>query len=796
MNTPLPGATARPTLLLVDDQPANIQVLYQALSADYRVLMATGGAQALQLCRSQLPDLVLLDVVMPDMDGHAVCKALKADPATRAIPVIFVTAQDDAAHETLGLALGAVDFIAKPANAAVVRARVHTHLAFARSNAWFAATQEAAVEGLLVTDAQGGIRHVNAAFVRTWGVPAELIDEAARAGIFAFMEEQALDRGLFRRQWAAALQQPPDGFETLELKGDRHVECRGRPFRINASLGGHVFSFRDVSERKRAARQLQALNETLELRILERTRELEVATHRAEAASRAKSDFLSNMSHEIRTPINGVVGLAHLALRGPLEPPLRDNLQKIRDAGMHLLGIVNDILDFSKIEAGRMDIEAIDFRLAEVFASVSSQVCAAAEAKGLALVFQRDPALDGALHGDPLRIGQVLLNYVGNAIKFSQQGSVIVRAAPLRRDDGAALVHFEVRDSGIGMSEAQVAELFQSFHQVDMSTTRRHGGTGLGLAISKRLAALMGGEVGVHSRPGQGSTFWFTARLPAAEAMPHPAAPAAQVPLDVLDGARILLVEDNPLNREVACGLLQDVGVEVHTAENGREALDRLAHERFDGVLMDVQMPVMDGLQATRLIRADTRLAGLPVLAMTANARPEDRRACLDAGMDDFMTTPMRPEPLYACLARWLSARAGRAAAAPSAPPAGSGEPPGEAAVPAGDPDVVDLTILARSVAGNDEKFRRYAGMFVAAIPETVSELEATLARGDLPQLAALGHRLKASSRMVGALGFARLCETLEGLRDGGSLAQAGAIVRQMPGLLARVAADIDRSIA
>jgi two-component system, sensor histidine kinase and response regulator len=793
----LAASPTQPTLLLVDDQPINIQVLYQAFAADYRVLMATGGEQALALCRSHLPDLVLLDVVMPSMDGHEVCRSLKADPATRDIPVIFVTASDQADQETLGLELGAVDFIGKPVNAAVVRARVRTHLGFARSNALLAATQEAAVEGILVTDQEGGISHMNAAFVQMWGVPAGMLSETARASVFAFMQEQALDRVLYRRQWAAAMRQTQgqNGFDALELTGDRHFECRGRPFRINASLGGHVFSFRDVTERKRAARQLQLLNETLESRIVERTRELEVATHQAQAASRAKGDFLSNMSHEIRTPINGVVGLAHLTLQSELVPAQRERVQKIRDAGLHLLGIVNDILDFSKIEAGKLELEETDVRLADVFAGVSAQVSAAAAARGLALVFQLDPGLERTLYGDALRIGQVLLNYVGNAIKFSEQGQVLVRATLLRHTDAEVMVRFEVRDNGIGMTEAQVALLFQSFQQADTSTTRRYGGTGLGLAIGKQLAGLMGGDVGVTSRPGEGSTFWFTARLRPALADSSAAIETNTAESDraAIRGAQILLVEDNALNQEVARGLLEDVGAEVCTASNGQEALHRMAERHFDCVLMDVQMPVMDGLQATRFIRADPRLAQTPVLAMTAHARREDRLVCLEAGMNDFMTKPVLPKLLYACLARWLTPRTDRSLAATAVAGDVSAATP---SVPAGDPDIVDLSILSRSVADNPQKVRRYASMFVEAIPQALAELEATLASGDLPKLADLGHRLKASSKMVGAMGFARMCESLEGLRVGGTLEQAGAIVRGMPDLLARVAADIDRCIA
>ena len=665
---------ARPKLLVVDDQPINIRVLYQTFSSDYQVLMATSGAQALQLCRTHLPDLVLLDVVMPGMDGHEVCRQLKADPATRDIPVIFVTAHIDASQETLGLELGAVDFIGKPVNAAVVRARVGTHLAVSR------------------------------------------------------------------------------------------------------------------------------LNKTLEARVLERTRELEAAMHRAAAANQAKSDFLSNMSHEIRTPANGVIGMAYLALKANPDPRQRDYLQKIHSSGQHLLRIINDILDFSKIEAGKLELEEMDFDLSTVFEGVSNQTAHAAKARGLKLVFQVNPSLSRALRGDPLRIGQVLLNYVGNAIKFSQNGEVIVRAATLHRGEADSLVRFEVQDSGIGMTEAQIAQLFQSFHQADTSTTRKYGGTGLGLAISKQLALLMGGEVGVDSQPGRGSTFWFTARLrwgTAAPAAAVGATPSAAAQLDVIKGARVLLVEDNLLNQEVATGLLEDVGATVCIANNGQQAVDLLLAERFDCVLMDVQMPVMDGLQATRLIREHPLTSATPVLAMTANARNEDRVRCIEAGMNDFITKPIVPDQLYATVAKWLLPR-------PDQPPVSDGPRHSQGthataptwAVPAGDPDIIDLSILSRSVAGNPHKVRRYASLFVESIPETLAELETTLARRELSALADLGHRLKSSSRMVGAMGFAAMCQSLEGFRTDGTLDQARAIVEKMRPLLAEVSADIDKALA
>jgi signal transduction histidine kinase/CheY-like chemotaxis protein len=417
-----------------------------------------------------------------------------------------------------------------------------------------------------------------------------------------------------------------------------------------------------TAQRAEIGARLQLLNDTLESRILERTHDLELALRRADAANQAKRDFLSNMSHELRTPMNGILGLSYLALQSNPEPQLRDYLRKIHDSGEHLLAIISDILDFSKIEAGRLELEESDFDLAHVFEGVADKTGHAAEAKGLKLAFEVDPLLSRPLRGDRTRISQVLLNYVENAIKFNAKGEVRVRAIRLECDDGRCLVRFEVVDSGIGMSDAQMSQLFQLFQQADMSTTRKYGGTGLGLAISKQLASLMGGEVGVDSAPGQGSTFWFTAML--STGTDRPAAPVGVEPLApsladgaAIQGARILLAEDNPINQEVVAALLEHVGATVCRAGNGQEALDALQRERFDCVLMDVQMPVMDGLEAVRRVRADPRVAAMPVLALTANASDADRQLCLAAGMDDFITKPIMPATFYAMLARWLSRR-------------------------------------------------------------------------------------------------------------------------------------------
>ncbi|MBL8306649.1 MAG: PAS domain S-box protein, partial [Rubrivivax sp.] len=380
----------------------------------------------------------------------------------------------------------------------------------------------------------------------------------------------------------------------------------------------------------------------------------------AESANRAKSAFLANMSHEIRTPMNAILGLTHLLRRDASDAVQRDRLAKVSEAASHLLLVINDVLDLSKIEAGQLRLEEADFSLDTMITGALALVDERARAKGLVLSVSHVGVPD-ALRGDPTRLAQALVNLLSNAVKFTERGSVDLQVEALGREGDRRLLRFTVRDTGIGIAAGQLSTLFEPFMQADSSTTRRFGGTGLGLAITQRLAAQMGGEVGVSSEPGIGSRFWFTAWLQAARVAVPVAAPdkdpdqAEQALRFQAAGRRVLLVEDNPINQEVAHELLRSVGLAVTLAQDGAEALAAAGQRHFDLVLMDVQMPVMDGLEATRRLRALASTRHVPIVAMTANALNEDRAACLAAGMDDHIAKPVDPVGLYRVLRRWLA---------------------------------------------------------------------------------------------------------------------------------------------
>jgi signal transduction histidine kinase len=531
----------RPRILAIDDTPANLITLGTALEIHFDVQIATSGQKGLARAEQSPPDLILLDVMMPEMDGYETCRRLKADPNLKDIPVIFVTALSETDAESAGLGLGAADYITKPVNVDIARQRIHNLL-----------------------------------------------------------------------------------------------------------------------EREQLRKEVEEHRDHLEELVQARTTALSVAKEMAEAASRAKTTFLANMSHELRTPMNGIMGMTDLALRRAIDPKLKDQLGKVRQSSERLLAIINNVLDITKLDAERLTLEPTDFRLGTLLEALPRLFDQEAKNKGLDLLIESASDLGRRfVHADPARLGQILQNLVGNAIKFSAKGSVTVRAAQIEESPTDIRVHFEVQDTGIGISAEDQKRVFNAFEQVDGSMTRKYGGTGVGLAISKHLVTLMGGSNGVESTPGSGSTFWFTVRLkkvgPSTEPIPRSSVQSADdLVTNRPPGIRILLAEDESICREVMICLLEEAGFTVDVATSGTAAVEMAGRTEYGVVLLHLDMRGSDEVEVVGAIRAIPGCEHLAVLAITDDDDGEGRRRCEAAAMNDMISMPVDPDRLFAALDKWL----------------------------------------------------------------------------------------------------------------------------------------------
>jgi len=605
------------------------------------------------------------------------------------------------------------------------------------------AAVEQSPSSIVITTTEPAIEYVNPCFTRVTGYALEeVVGQNPR-----ILQSKLTPPETYRAMWDRLTSGEPWEGEFANRRKDGSIYYEHATLAPIRDASGQTVRYlaikHDITERKR-----------LEL-------ELVVAKDAAEASNRAKSEFLANMSHEIRTPMNGIIGMTQLVLDSELSGEQRDLLAKAHGAAESLLGILNDILDFSKIEAGRLEFERIPFNLHAVFDHLRDMFGLMAESKGIALALRHAPETPMHLVGDPTRLTQVLTNLLGNAIKFTDAGWVTLDVRPdgALDADGPVRLRFEVGDTGIGIAPEQLGRLFQAFDQGDSSITRKYGGTGLGLAISQRLVVMMGGRIVVDSAPGKGSRFAFTASFAPApapvEATPH----GVPQRLASLRGIAVLLVEDNPLNQQLTRTLLERAGMTVTIAGNGADALAVLkSSEPFDAVLMDVQMPVMDGLTATRHIRADTRFDALPIIATTAHAMAEDREECLEAGMQDYLSKPIDVARLYQKLAHWTGRRVAPATADPPSIP----HSPARL--------LAERDAAIQRMGGQVDIYRLSLSTFLDDQAGAAEQLRILLASGDLVASHRVAHTLKGTAAVIGATPLQNAAALLDAALKAGEL--------------------------
>ena len=624
---------------------------------------------------------------------------------------------------------------------------------------------DAALDAIVTIDEAGRVVAFNPAAERMFGYAAAEARGALLADLIIPAERREAHQAGLARYLATGV--GPVLGKRIEVTALRRG---GEEFPVELAVvpielaGGTRFTayLRDITERRRVEGEVAAAKEA------------------AEAASEAKSRFLANVSHEIRTPLNGVVGMAGLLLGSELQPDQRHYAERVRQSAEILLRLINDLLDFSKVEAGQLDLEVVPFSPRQLLDRVLAPFAPTAARTGVRLVGRVAPDVPPALRGDPGRLHQILANLVSNALKFTEQGSVHVGVAIDEVVDDLVHLRVSVSDTGIGIPAEAQARVFDPFSQVDGSAARRHGGTGLGLAIVRDLVALFGGEVGVDSAPGRGSTFWFTAPLATARADELRADDEAEA--EERDGgapSRILIAEDNHINQEVIAAIVTELGHRADVVADGVEAIAALENVPYDLVLMDCQMPRMDGYRATELIRQ--QLGGerrVPIIAMTADAVDGARQRCLRAGMDDYVSKPLRPSDVAALLRRWLGG--GEHAAAPAAPP------PTKAVAAAIDQRVLDDLYALERRGGNafvDDIIAR----FLADAPAQLAALRRASQAGDAYAMMRGAHDLKSTSGSLGALRLSRLCHDLQNQARSGAAPDAATLVEA-------IAAELDRA--
>jgi PAS domain S-box-containing protein len=622
------------SILAVDDESANLAVLNKILSAEYTVYTAKSGEKALLSLKTARPDLILLDVVMPDMDGFEVLAKLKSSPETQGIPVIFITGLESADDEEKGFSLGAADYIRKPFKAIVVKARVSAQMKNAtRLNmveedlARISSITEASPQFELFMNTDGGLEYMNPAIEEISGYAKA---EIAEKGLGLLLDGEELRR--LNEEYVPALQgRRRFDFEMQITRKDGKRRILSAIAFVAALHGGEIgvgITARDDTELKLMQREL-----------LEAKRRTEQALSQAEYYNKAKSDFLSRMSHEMRTPLNAIIGMTGIARSAEDAERRTYCLDRADEASHNLLDIINAVLDMAQIDTGKFKLLDREFSFKEMIGAVLGKTRPNAGAKSQNFSASIDESIPDFLVADDTRLGLILVNLLSNAVKYTPEGGSIELRAELGGVVGDEVsIRFEVSDTGVGISDEQKSRLFKAFEQADNSITREHGGTGLGLALAGSIVEMMRGEIHVESEPGKGSRFIFTVR-----AKKHCDSGENMTGMADLAGKKVLIVDDVELNREILLTMLEDTDAVFDCAENGSEAVSIFSEKSSDLILMDLHMPVMDGFEAARNIRSSgmPHADSVPIIAVTAEAGSDAPARCLDAGMNGYVCKPV-----------------------------------------------------------------------------------------------------------------------------------------------------------